>query len=154
MIPASWSALLDRLAAILGGRSEEARAEAEEWVRGAVLARYGVASLHDLDRVRRQLAFQKSAGALLLLEQDGVPETLAIDGEPAWLLYRDGTIEPAAGEPSRRGRVAEAFARYFDGVAIDGPPWQLSPEEGGRPTREEWAEPADFPSAPDAAVTR
>lgn len=143
MIPQNWSALLDRFAAILGDRSAEARAEAEDWVRCAVHARYRVESLHDLDRVGRQLAFQKSAGALLALEEEGVPQTLKAESGQAWLLYRDGSLEPAVGQPTRRERVAAAFARYFDGVEVEGPPWRVSPEEE-RPTYDEWVDSADF----------
>lgn len=143
-LPTSWSALLDRLGRILGPD------EAEEWLRSAVEARYRVGSLHDLDRVGRQLVFQKSAGVLLLLEDEGVPETLTAEGGQAWLLYRDGSLEPALGQPSRRERVARAFARYFDGVEVEGPPWRVSPEED-LPTRGEYVESADFPVATDAA---
>jgi hypothetical protein len=126
VIPTTWTMLLDRLAYQLGGRSDGFRAEAEEWVRDAVEARYGVRSLHELDRPRRQIAFQKCSGVLLALEQG------------------DGSYDDLAFQSDCRRRVAAAFARYFDGVAINGPPWRISPVEEYRPTWDEWQEPPDF----------
>ncbi len=127
MIPTTWTALLDRLAYQLGGRSEGFQAEAEEWVRTAVDARFGVASLHDLDRGTRQLAFQKSSGVLLALEGGEAGNEVAL-------------------EPDCRTRIRALFARYFDGVMVDGPPWRLSPIELDRPSWEDWRGAADFPT--------
>lgn len=63
------------------------------------------------------------------------------------LCYRDGSLEPLDGYPGRRGQIAAAFARYFDGAAVDGPPWRVSPYEDDRPTAAEYLdEPADFPT--------
>lgn len=129
MIPTTWTALLDRLAYQLGGRSGSYPLEAEEWIRTAVEARFDVSSLHDLDRARRQIAFQKSAGVVLGLESG-----LAAESEVAL-------------EPDCRARIAALFARYFDGVAVEGPPWRISPTETTRPSWEDWNAEADFPVA-------
>lgn len=136
MIPKTWTALLDRLAYQLGGRSGSFEAEAEEWIRTAIDARFGVSSLHDLDRGRRQVAFQKSAGVVLSLESGG------------------GAENEVALELDCRARIQAVFARYFDGVLVEGPPWRLSPAETARPCWEEWRQPADFPGVSDASVTR
>jgi hypothetical protein len=140
-LPASWRELLDRLARQVGDVRD-----AEEWLRDAVEARWGVTSLHDLDRVSRAVAFQKASGVLLALEEQGLPDELvAPDGDlPPILLYRDGSIEPADGYPGRRRVVAGTVARYFDGVAVEGPPWRIADGENERPTYDEYVAAADF----------
>ena len=134
-LPSTWTETLALLAAAIDGSPDDA----QEWVRSAVEARWGIQSLRDLDRVHRQLAFQKTIGAAYALEEAGVPERLG-----AWLLYRDGTLEPAGGYPGRRALIAARFARYFDGVAPEGPPWQVEDGEDGYPARAELAAAADF----------
>lgn len=131
--------MLDRLAVTIGGRSTPAHDDAEAWVRSAVEARWGAESLHELDRGVRQIAFQKATGAMLVAEEVGIP-----DRAGRLLFYRDGTIAPAEGEPTRRELLGGIFSRYFDGVAVEGPPWRLEPEETDRPTMDEWSASADF----------
>lgn len=152
-LPTTWSELLGRLAARLPGGREEA----EDWLRSALEARFGVESLHDLDRARRQVAFQKSAGVLLAVEDGDAyrdpDEFRTFDGELLWLLWSDGTIESAVGYepgPGYRARMRAVVARYWDGAVVEGPPWRLSPAEPERPTYDEWAADADFPVARDA----
>jgi hypothetical protein len=145
VIPTTWSELLGRLSRRLPG----GRAEAEDWLQEAVEARYGTASLHDLDRAGRQRAFQKSAGVLLAVEDgDAYHDPLELrnaDGDLLWIVWRDGTIEPPGDyQPGYRDRMRAVIARYWDGVAVDGPPWRLTPYEADRPTWEEWSAPADF----------
>jgi hypothetical protein len=150
-LPDSWSEVLDRLAALLDGyyRVDKVegggRVEAEAWLREIVEARYGVTSLRDLPREIRAIVFQKTCGVLLLVEEEGVPlelfngETGQVDG----VVYRDGTIE--YGETfGRRERIARAFARYFEGLTPEGPPWRVSDVEADRPSYEEWAKGAEF----------
>lgn len=150
VIPTTWSELLGRLARRLPGGREEA----EDWIRSAIAARFGVDSLHDLDRVRRQVAFQKSAGVLLAVEDGHAyrdpDEMRTADGDLLWLLWADGTLESAAeyeAGPGYRSRMRAVVARYWDGVEVEGPPWRLSPAEPDRQTREEWAADVDFPVA-------
>jgi hypothetical protein len=144
-LPDSWSVALDRLARRLGGGRE-----AEAWLREAVQALYGVESLHELDRTRRAIAFQKTCGVVLAVEETGWPEVVVAGATGRVTLWWPcGTIDfdPPPEEPElrpRRVRVAEIFARYFGGAALTGPPWRLSPLETDRPTYDEWAATADF----------
>lgn len=142
-LPSNWAELLARLARRLGDDGRDG----EEWLREAVEARWGVTTLRDLDRGGRQIAFQKASGVLLAIEEDGLPDELVDpDGVlPPLLLYRDGSIEPADGYPGRRAAVAAIIARYFDGVVVEGPPWQVTPIEE-RPTYAEYAGEAEFPN--------
>jgi hypothetical protein len=136
-LPLTWTEAVVRLSELLSGRDE-----AEEWLREAVAAVYGVESLHDLSRADRAVAFRRTAGAVDALEELGVPlEYLG----PSGLLLLDppGTVWLAEDGYSRRERIVGVLARYFDGAALHGPPWRLSPYETGRPSREEWAT-ADF----------
>lgn len=111
------------MARLLGGPGR--RVEAEEWLRQAVAAAYGVASLHDLDRQTRAVAFQKASGVLIALcEHDG---DLAFERE-------------------QRRIVQEVFARFFGGHLVDGPAWRLGPDED-LPSRAEYEEAADFAAA-------
>jgi hypothetical protein len=101
---------MKRLAAVFGGQGGEPYATAEEWVREACEARYG-ADLPNLHRTRRALALQKTVGTLLALEDEGE------------LVFTIGL----------RAIVAEKFARFWDGVVLNGPPWRLDPREEDRP---------------------
>lgn len=111
-LPQSWREVLDRFAWLIC--DEET---AREWIRQALEAQWGVLSPADLDRGRRGLALQRCSGVLLALEDF------------------DGDLAFAAGQ---RQEIAAAFARYFGGVLLDGPPWRCSPVEMDRPTREEY----------------
>lgn len=144
-LPANWTELLARLAARLGD-PEAGRRDAEEWLREAVEARWGTATLHDLDRTGRQIAFQKASGVLLRLEDEGLPDELvSADGDlPPMLLYRDGSLEPLDGYPGRRAAISATVARYFDGVKVEGPPWRVGPLETERPSYDEYVAAADF----------
>lgn len=141
-LPQTWAEVLDRLSRALG--SPETR-DAEEWLREAVEARWGTSTLHELDRGARQIAFQKASGVLLALEEAGLPDELVDpDGVwPRWLLYRDGTLEPAEGYEGRRASIQAALARYF-GVSVEGPPWRIGPLETDRPSYDEYAASANF----------
>lgn len=145
-LPASWSEVYSRFADRLGGDREEALRDVEEWLREAVEARYRTATLHDLDRVGRQIVFQKASGIVLALEEAGLPEELvAPDGDlPPMLLYGDGSLEPFGDYPGRRGAIAERVARYFDGVVVEGPPWRLTELETERPLYDDYVAAADF----------
>lgn len=106
-LPTSWAELYDRLAYALGND----RASAEEWVRQALTATWGVSEVTDLPRFRRQIAFQKMSGVVLDVEGKG-EIAFAID---------------------QRTIVSASFARYFRGAVLDGPPWRVSAYEQ-RPT--------------------
>lgn len=107
-LPGSWAEVYDRLGDVLG----DDRA-GREWVRQALEAAWGVTDPVDLDRARRGLALQKASGVVLALEDE--------DGDVA---FRVGV----------RAVVAGVVARYFGGVAVDGPVWRLDPTEHDRPT--------------------
>lgn len=128
--PANWAAALDRLAYVLGGHGEESRAAAEEWLRSTIRARYRVGSLYDLDRRQRQLAFQKTCGVVLALED-----------EPGDLAFTLGL----------RRIVASTFARYFAGACPEGPPWRIGPDELDRPTYAQWSIDQDDDAIPEPA---
>lgn len=131
--PRSWAELEAGLAYLFGG-GEFGAATAREFLQQAVLARYGVESLFDLPRWQRQVAFQKSAGAALDLQE-------AVEGDLAF--YPSGT----------RRLVREAFARFFDGAVVEGPPWRLDPSELDRPTYEDELAAADFANPPNGGET-
>ena len=147
MLPQSWPEVLDRL-----GRSLVADgggpAGAEEWLRQAVRAAYSVGSLHGLSREQRLVAFQRTCGVVLALEDDSLAEIVVSGetGQPS--LWWGGTFDPDPdpADPALdpRQRVAALFARYFAGVALKGPPWAMSPLEQ-RPSFTEWAQSANFP---------
>ena len=59
--------------------------------------------------------------------QKSIGATLAIEDVPYDLAFTVG----------KRAVVARVFARFFDGVAVDGPPWRVDPTET-LPTRDEW----------------
>lgn len=138
-LPGSWVELLERLGLVLGDRRA-----ADVWCRQAVEALWGEGEPGKLSRPLRSVAFQKLSGVLLLLEERGIPREL-VDGAGGaeWVMFRDGSMERADGRPSVRDEVSAAFARYFDGVRIDGPAWRVSVRED-RPDYEEWAAAADF----------
>lgn len=95
-------------------------ASAHEWVSQALESKWGVPEPRDLPRTTRALALQKAIGALLAVEELG----------------------EVAFAPDQRNLVAACFARFFDGVRLDGPPWRVSPTEE-LPSREEWVESTD-----------
>lgn len=123
--PRTWPSVLERLALTLGSSDPEGQwwAEAEEWIRQACEARWG-ADQFGLSRMQRQLALQKAIGTVLALSE-----------ERGDLTFARGL----------RGIVREAFARFWDGVAVDGPPWLIDPGED-RPPYRAWLEAhgADF----------
>jgi hypothetical protein len=119
--PRTWTETLDRLAYVFGGRSDEYQATAQEWIAQAVDACWGARSVFDLSRTRRQIALQRSVGTTIFLE--GL-------GELAFSLdVRDVT--------------QRAFARYWKGAALEGPPWRLTPYE----PLPLWADVADVEAA-------
>lgn len=117
----TWAGALERLAEILGGRSEQFRVEAEEWLREVVASAYSAESLHDLTREQRQVALQRT----ILVARD-----LAGEGEIAFSL-------------DVRDLVGRTFAAHFACGPLAGPSWRLSPAELGRPTYRDAAA-ADF----------
>jgi hypothetical protein len=125
-VPKTWAELLARFAHVLGGTGPEFAREAELWVRQATFACWGSASIRELNRQQRALAFQRSAGVVLALED--VPD-------PAFM-------------PGLRGLVRGVVARYF-GVDVDGPPWRVDPRENDRPSYPDYvaAERGDFADA-------
>lgn len=116
-----------RLATILGGTAQDVAAS-EEWQRQALWSCWGVSWPHELRRELRGRALQRMTGVLLALED--------LDAD---LAFRVGA----------RGLVAEAFARYFDGACLPGPPWKLDPREDDLPAFSTWnaARSADFEGA-------
>lgn len=110
-LPTSWAEVMRRLARLVGEPED-----VPVWLRQAVDARWGAQSFRDLDRQQRQITFQKACGVLYALQEH--------EGD---LAFQVGC----------RHVVACAFARYFDGVALEGPPWMLDPYED-RPTYEQW----------------
>lgn len=127
--PATWTEALERLSYAFGGPSDECAATAQEWIMQALEASWGVSSLHEVTRQRRQIALQRTAGIVLWLEDQG---------EIAFRL-------------DVRELVQQTFARYWKGVALEGPPWRLSPFEQ-LPTYAEWGAAANFGGAPTVTV--
>jgi hypothetical protein len=123
MRPRNWAELEQRLGGLFGGGTEGA-ATAREILSQAVSARWHVTSLRDIDRVRRQVVFQKLSGVLLDLED--------ADGDVAFW--------PAG----VRDLILRTVARFCDGAVIDGPEWRLDPSETDRVTYRELVAAADF----------
>lgn len=117
MADETWATALERLALLLGGRSEQFRAEAEEWLRQSLEASWRLSSLHDLTRTERQVAFQRLLSTIY---------DLAGEGEIAFA--------------DQRFVVARAFARHFCTDLVPGPAWRLGPTETDRPTWGEWTD--------------
>lgn len=110
---------MDRLASALCSRQD-----AEEWLREALEVAWGVQGVHELPRPRRQLALQRTIGTLLWIQDN--------HGDVAFML-------------DTRSVVADAFARFWGGIVLKGPPWRLDPADGDdMPTREEWDSLASF----------
>lgn len=118
----TWADVVAALASLLGG-GEEAEACVLEWLREAVRARYGSTSLHTLPRAHRQLAFQKTLGTLYDLQE--------VEGDLAF-------------DPDIRRTLQAVFARRWDGLHLEGPPWRLSPAEQHLPPHHEWVRESDF----------
>lgn len=115
VVPKTWAETMTRLAYVFGG-DERGAAEAREWVRDAISAKWGVESVGDLPRPVRSLALQKTITTLLRIEDEGE------------ILF----------DAMLRSIVAAIFARFWDGVVLDGPPWRISPTETDLPTYDEW----------------
>lgn len=126
--PRTWSECLERLAYVFGGHSDESHATAQEWIEQAVEACWGVRSLHEVTRQRRQIALQRTIGTVLALEDHG----------------------EIAFASDLRDITRRAFARYWNGAALEGPPWRLTPLEP-LPTYAEWASAAAFEIASGAS---
>lgn len=138
-LPESWADLFDRFARTLGGVGGAPEGmhyeEAEEWFRQAVEHRFGAPTLRGVDRVARQLAFQRATWTLFALYEEA-------DRLGDLAFVRD-----------LRAVVRGCFARTWDGAVLEGPAWRLGPDEDDRPTWEQMHEPVeDFPSPPAVAV--
>lgn len=118
VVPRSWAELYERLASVLGGDDHSAR----WWVGEALSGLYGAWDPAGLRRSLRGIAFQKCCGAVMALEEEGYDVAFVV---------------------GVRGVVAQAFARFFGGCVLDGPPWRIDPYEE-RPTYEEWSQSSDF----------
>lgn len=116
MLPKSWSEIYDRFG-VLWGNDYDGPA----WVSQAVESKWGVAEITALTRTQRALAFQKISGVLLYVEAT----------QPFDLGFMVGL----------RGFVQAAFAKYFDGVCLEGPPWRLDPTEP-QPVYDVWRDEA------------
>lgn len=114
--PRTWAEVTQRLAVVLGGAGGEPYATAEELIREACEATWGV-ELPALSRTYRQVALQRMVSTVIALEAQGE------------LAFTIGL----------RAIVAETFARFWKGLMLDGPPWRLDPAED-RPLYECWAE--------------
>lgn len=124
VLPGSFAEVRQRLARLFGG-GPLGDADAAEWLREALSASYaGVEDEGDLPVAQRGLALQRASGALLMLEEHDVPDLAFVFG--------------------LRQIVARAFARYFNGLMLDGPPWRLGPDEPDRPLWQDWARGAEF----------
>jgi hypothetical protein len=77
--------------------------------------KFGVTETSSLTGQQKAVAFQRTVGALLMIEDEG---------EIAFLR-------------GQRHVVQGHFARYFDGVLPPGPPWRIDPYEP-LPTYAEW----------------
>lgn len=132
-LPDSWAGLFDRLAQALGGTGGRVDGvfyeTAQAWFREAVTALYEVDSLRDLDRPRRQRAFQRAAATIMVVHEHG---------ELAFTL-------------GVRELLRQCFARTWEGASLEGPPWRLDPNETDRPTYAEWARADDFGPPPSLA---
>lgn len=99
---------------------------AQEWLRQALLATWGVEDPSGLNRPGRSLALQRVIHVVYALEDHELGQMLPFTGDGG------------------RAATREAFARRWGGIALEGPPWRLGPAETDRPTHAEWASSADF----------
>lgn len=100
--------------------------DADEWLRQALQATWGVDDPSELRRPVRSLALQRTLHVVYAIQ----------DGDLAdMLIFTDD---------GGRSRIREAFARRWGGIALDGPPWRTGPGETDRPTYQEWSARADF----------
>lgn len=107
--PDGWPELVERLrqAIMITPNSPDG----EEWMREALMTAFpGVESLKALNTDDRRVMFQKYSGVLQVL--DG--QEVYFDNDP-------------------RSKIQEAFARFFDGIILAGPAWQVGPNEDDRP---------------------
>lgn len=118
----TWATALERLALLLGGRSEQFQAEAEEWLRQSIRALRWGDSIQALTRTERAVAFQRFLCTI---------DDLAGEGEFAFAFAAD-----------HRFVVARAFARNFCTDLVGGPEWRLSPDEADVPTYAEYVDDA------------
>lgn len=116
-LPSTWSEAYERISYVVG--DEHA---GHAWVEEALERKWGVRDPTALDRTHRKVALQKVSGVVLAIEELGHDLAFALDG---------------------RATIARTFARYFDGLVLDGPPWKCSPLESG-PSYDEWASGDDF----------
>jgi hypothetical protein len=123
VLPANWAELEQRLGYIFGGGAGGA-ATAREILVQAVAGRWQVESLHDLDRLRRAVAFQKFCGM-----------TVALEDEPGDIAFYASGL---------RELVQRTVARFFDGHTIAGPEWRMDPSETDRPLFSALVTDADF----------
>lgn len=116
-LPKSWAEVYDRLDVQWANDHD-----GPEWVSQAIYAKWGVRDVGDLTRTQRTLAFQRVSGVTVWIEENW-PEDLAfMIGNRPW--------------------IAAAFARYFDGFVLEGPPWRLDPTETERLVYKAWVEEA------------
>lgn len=107
--PGDWKELNARLVLALGG-VEPSEAEAREWVRQAVRAKWSEDGVRDLDEAQKREAWTMLQDALKHLESLG---DLAFD-------------------PDARAKIAKAFAAFGP---LEGPVWRISPgDEEARPS--------------------
>lgn len=124
-LPANWTELTERLTYHLGAE------ETPIWMRQAVQAAHGVDSIQALSQADRRLALQRFSGVLFDLDETEGPEL--------------------AFHPDHRKIVRKAFARCFEGHALEGPEWRLSGDGDERPARGSAAE--SDPEEPAEAVS-
>lgn len=108
--PDNWRELTDRLTERITNV-----ADAIEWVRQANQSFAQMDSVKEMTDTQRRIMFQKVSGVLFTLDESG--DDLALHDDP-------------------RPVIQAAFARYLDGVVLDGPPWRIGPHEDDRPTYE------------------
>jgi DNA recombination protein Rad52 len=122
-VPRNITEISQRLGALLG------KDEAAEWAREAIVAwaatqgEENVTAWKDLSAAKKNVLGQKLAGVVLDLED-----------------RESETSEDLRMSTDVRKKVAEVFGKRLDGVSLTGPPWRLSPDEGGVQTRAEWVE--------------
>lgn len=117
----TWEDARERLSRVLGGPGPSSDAVADEWIREALAAAYGLQDASGLSPERFYLACQRLHRVVRSLEDMG----------------------DVAFTTDLRATVASSFSRFFD-VELEGPPWRIDPTDDARPPWREWKEAADF----------
>lgn len=110
--PKDWKEMFARLAGVLGG-VPSSEAEAKEWMKQAIMARFGKETLRELDDQQQQEVARR--GKLVLRE---------LEESSGDLAFTNGAREI----------ISRAFSKHWEGIAVYGPPWRLDASELELPT--------------------